>query len=123
MKASVLKVLFLLVLVVLVLSACGPRAEFAQLPDTLKADITALVLVVVSWLVAKLITLIPPLRFLAEFQVPLAMAIAAQVIGYIETATPDAYAAVVILALQLVLAVLALIFTAAQLKAKGYRLL
>ena len=117
----------LMALSVFVLSACGlaagAQSQFVQLPDTLKVDITALVVVAVSWLFARLIALAPPLRFLNEFRLPLAMAIASQLIGLVETATPDAYGNVVILALQLVLAVVSLFLVANQLKAKGYRAL
>ena len=118
--------LFPLVAMVLVfiLSACSAvaaRAQFVQLPDPLKADITAVVVFVVSMAIAKLILLIPYLKFLDEFSVPLGMAIASQLIGLIERATPDAYGNVVILALQLVLAVLALFLAGEKLKAKGYK--
>lgn len=118
-------VLFVAMMLMVFLSACAPvagvRAQFVQLPDTLKADITALVVFVVSWLFMKLIELIPALSFLEEFRVPLALAVASQLIGLIQTATPDAYANVVILALQLGLAILALFLGAGQLKARGVK--
>jgi hypothetical protein len=116
----------LLVLAVLgvFLSACSPiRSGFVALPDTLKADITAVVLVAFSWLLAKLIAMVPAFKFLEEFRVPLALAIASQLIGFIETATPDAFGNVVIIALQLVLAILALVFAGDRLKKQGYKFL
>ena len=110
------------VLMTLVLAACAPAVQrVVDLPDTLEADITALVLFGVSWVFVQLVTLVPFLKFLDDFKVPLSMAISAQLIGLIETSVPDAYGAVVILALQLILAVVALFLTAEKLKARGVR--
>jgi hypothetical protein len=110
---------------VLFLSACSAVAGAAQgvvdLPDTLEANITALVLVGVSWLFVQVVTLLPFLAFLNDFKVPLAMGIATQLIGLIEGAVPDAYGAVAILAIQLILAVVALFLTAEKLKARGVK--
>lgn len=119
-----IRLLVLASLVTLVLSACAPqglRASFVQLPDTLKADITALVLVIVSWLFMKLLELVPALKFLEEFRVPLAMALASQLIGLIEVGVPDAYGQVAIIAIQLILAVVALFLGAQKLKDRGVK--
>lgn len=116
--------LAVLLLGAFVLSACAPQglqATFVQLPPTLKADITALVIFLVSWLFLKLVELVPALKFLEEFRVPLAMALAAQLIGLIEVSVPDAYGSVAILAIQLILAVVALFLGAEKLKARGIR--
>lgn len=111
--------------VAFLLSACSPVAGVVQsvvdLPDTVEANITALVLFGVSWLFVQLITLVPFLKFLDEFKVPLSMGIAAQLIGFIESAVPDAYGAVAILAIQLLLAVVALFLTAEKLRARGVK--
>lgn len=111
-------------LAVIVLSACAPqglRASFVELPGTVKADITALVIFIISWLFMKLVELVPALKFLEEFRVPLAMALASQLIGLIEVGVPDAYGAVAILAIQLILALVALFLGAQKLKDRGVR--
>lgn len=121
MKKSILFV-FLAVLMALVLAACAPAVQrVVDLPDTLEADIMAVVLFGVSWVFVQLVTLVPFLKFLDDFKVPLSMAISAQLIGLIEANVPDAYGAVVILALQLILAVVALFLTAEKLKARGVK--
>lgn len=118
-----LLVLFNALLAVLILSACTPaRAGFVALPDDVRAGIGAVVLVVVSWVLAKLITLVPFLAFLEEFRVPLASAIAFALVDFIQNAVPDAYGSVAVLALQLVLAVLALFLTFDKLRLRGNRL-
>lgn len=112
--------LIVLVLGVFVLAACSNQGA-VDIPGEVEANILGVVLLAVSWVLAKLIALWAPLRFLEEFRVPLAMAIGSQLIGFIETATPDAYGAVVILVIQLILAILALFLTAEKLRARGYR--
>lgn len=120
---KVLRLLVLVLLAVLLLSACSASvAGFVQLPDDVRAGIGAVILVVVSWALAKLITLVPFLKFLDEFRVPLASAIAFELVNVIQNAVPDAYGTVAILALKLVLAVLALFLTFEKLQKKGYRL-
>ena len=116
--------LFVLALfAVFALSACAPTiAGFVQLPEDVRAGIGAVVLVAVSWALAKLISLWKPLAFLEEFRVPLASAIAFALVDAIQNAVPDAYGSVAILALQLVLAVLALFLTFERFRQKGYRL-
>jgi hypothetical protein len=79
------------------------------------------VLVAVSWLFVKIIALWAPLKFLDQFRLPLAMALSAELIGWIQNAVPDAYGAVAVLALQLVLAVLALFITFDKLRERGAR--
>lgn len=97
---------------VFLLSACtsaqGLTQGFVELPGGVKAGITAAVLVVVTFGFMKLITLVPFLQFLEPFREPLAMAIAAEIITYVQNITPDAYGTVVILGIQLILAILAL---------------
>ena len=113
----------LLVVLVFVLSACAPAvAGFVELPDDVRVGIGSVVLVAVSWLLARLIVLIPPLAFLDQFRIPLAAAIAFQLVTLIQNAVPDAYGPVSILALKFVLAVLALFLTFDRLRLKGYRL-
>jgi hypothetical protein len=104
---KLLRLLPLILFAALALTACSGQG-FVQLPDTVQAGITAVILWAVSWLFVQLITLVPWLAFLDEFKTPLAMAIAAALIGWIQNAVPDAYGAVAILAIQLVLAILAL---------------
>lgn len=115
--------LLIVLLGVFVLSACAPvRNGFVSLPDDVKTGIGSLVLVAVSWLFARLITLIPWLAFLDEYRVPFAMGIAMALVNYIQNAVPDAFGDIAVLALKLVLAVLALFLTFEKLKQKQYRL-
>lgn len=109
----------LTILLALLLTSCSSvRQGFVQLPDGVQRSITVLVLVAVSFAFAKLIALVPFLKFLEEFREPLALAISAALIGWIQNAVPDVYGTVAILAIQLVLAILALFGVANQLKAK-----
>ncbi len=117
--AVVLAVLFLL-------SACSPVAGlqgFVTLPADVRVGITALVVAVVAFTFAKVISLVPFLSFLESFREPVALATAATLIGWIESAVPDAYAQVAILAIQLLLAVLAVLGVFNVLKARGVRYL
>lgn len=114
--------LFVLVLLVFLLSACAPAAaQFVELPEDVRVNIGAVVLVAVSWVLARLIALIPWLAFLDDFRVPLAAAIATQLIDLFQNAVPDAYGDVAVLAVKLVLAVLALFLTFSRLKERGFR--
>lgn len=117
--------LFLVVMTGFMLSACAPVAGAVQgvvdLPDPLEANITALILVVVSWVIAQLIVLVPFLRFLEDFKTPLALGISAQLIAFVEQAVPDAYGAAAILAIQLLLVVVGLFMTAETLRLRGVR--
>lgn len=113
-----------ILLLAFLLVSCAPVPAlqgFAPLPDTVKVGITAVVLFVVSFFLAKLLALVPFLKFLEEFREPLALAIAAALIGWIESAVPDAYAQVAVIALQLILAVLALFGIGTTLKNKGVK--
>lgn len=118
---------FLLIAMVSVflLSACsaaqGAANQFVELPSDVKAGITAVVLVAVSFVFAKLLTLIPQLEFLEPFREPIALAIAVELIRVIQVAVPDAYGTVAILALQLVLAVLAVFGFFNVLKERGVK--
>ena len=82
-------------------------ARLVALPDPVKAGITAVVVYVVSLLFANLLALLPFLAAFAEFVQPAAVIIAMALIGWIEKAVPDAFGAVAVLAVQLVLALLA----------------
>lgn len=94
-------------------------AYFVSLPDGVKVGITAVVLAVVSFLLAKLIALVPFLKFLEAYRESLAMGIAIALIEAIQNAVPDAYAPIAVLALELVLAVLALLGVGNQMKRQG----
>ncbi len=125
--SSVIVARFVVVLVFLMLflTACAPAAQgFVELPERVSTGIVAVVLVGVSFVFAKLIAMVPFLKFLENFREPLGLAIAWQLIGFIQNIVPDAYGAVAIIALQLILAVLAL-FTAAQklreMRVRGFR--
>lgn len=93
---------------------------FVALPEDVKIGIAAVVLWLVSFVFAKLIALVPFLKFLEEFREPLALAIAAAAIGWLENALPTGMDNVAILAVQLVLAVLAALGVSAVFKKRGY---
>ena len=116
------KSLFVFVLFVLLLTACSPAVQgFVELPGDAKAGITAVVLVAVSFFFVKLITLFSFLQFLEPFREPLALAISAELIGWVQNAVPDAYGAVAILAIQLLLAILAVFGFFNVLKTRGVK--
>lgn len=121
-----LKFLFLAV-VFLSLAACAPAAlairPVIALPDPLKVSITGVVVWIVAWLFAKLVVALPWIGpYLEPYKEPLSMLIAASLIGFIEASVPDAYGAVAVAAIELVLVILALFGIGKTLKAKGYRL-
>ena len=92
---------------------------FVALPDSVKVGITAIVLWLVSIVITNLILLVPFLVFLEDFKQPLSLALAAALIAVIEKAIPDAYARVAVIAIQLVLAILAMFGIGAVLAAHG----
>jgi hypothetical protein len=94
---------------------------FVSLPDPIKVSITAVIVWLVSWGITQLVTLVPFLKFLEDFKQPLALAIAAALIGALEAAVPDAYAGVAVAAIQLVLVILALFGVGTALKERGAR--
>lgn len=118
-----MKRLFVLAMLICVfLVGCAPAAQgFVELPGDVKAGITAFLLVVVSWIFARLIVLVPFLKFLEQFREPLALAISVELINLIQNAVPDAFGAVAVLALQLILAVLALYMTFFKLRDMGVK--
>ena len=94
---------------------------FVALPDDVKIGIAAVILWLVSFVFSQLIALVPFLKFLEEFREPLALAIAAALIGWLENALPTGLDNIAILAIQLVLAVLAAFGVSAVFKKRGYR--
>ena len=94
-------------------------SRFVALPDTVKAGITAVVVFVVAALFTNLILLVPFLSFLLPFQMPIALALAAALIGWLERIIPDAWGSVATIAIQLVLALLALFGVGQTLTAMG----
>jgi hypothetical protein len=116
------KFLSLFVLAAVLLAACAPASQgFVALPDGVRLGITAVVVWVVSFFLAKLIALVPFLSFLEEFREPLALAIAAALIGWIENIVPDAYGAIAVIAIQLILAILAFFGVGNVLKKRGVK--
>jgi len=82
-------------------------APVIALPEPIKAGIVAVVLYLISFLLANLILLLPWLAFLDPFKIQIAIGAAMALIAYIQNVVPDMYENVVIAALQLVLAILA----------------
>lgn len=121
-----MKKIFVLVALAFVLTSCAPltatQQGFVELPSDAKAGITALVVMAVAWIFAKLIALIPYLKFLEQFREPLSLAIAAELISLIQNAVPDAYGNAAVLAIQLALEIIALYLVFGKLKERGFRL-
>lgn len=92
-------------------------SRLVALPDPVKAGITAVVVYVLSLGFANLLALLPFLAAFAQFVQPAAVIIAMALIGWIEKAVPDAFGKVAVLAVQLILALLAVYGIGAQLTA------
>ena len=95
---------------------------FVALPDPVKISMTGVIVWIVSWLFAQLITMVPWLSFLEQFKEPLALSIAAALIGWLENAVPDAYGGIAVAGIQLLLVILAFFGVGNGLKARGVRL-
>lgn len=123
MFAKRLRLVFLMLVLVLGLAACAPAAHpFVELPEDVRVGLGAVVLALVSWVLVRVVTLFPWLKFLEEYRLPVAAGLAAVLVDFLQNAVPDAYGRVAILALQLILAVLALFITFERLRQKGNRL-
>jgi hypothetical protein len=94
-------------------------ARFVNLPDPVKAGITAVILYAVSFLFANLIVLVPFLAFLSAFVQPIAISVSIALIAWIQNAIPDAFGAVAIKAAELILALLAVYGVGVELAARG----
>lgn len=81
---------------------------FVDLPQNVETGITAVITFGVAWIFTKLILLVPFLAFLKQFETPLALAISAQFIAFVEKMVPDAYGGVAITGIVFLLAILAL---------------
>ena len=122
LKLSLFVVALALLGAVVALVSSAPIAEFVDLPQDVEQGIGLVLLAVVSWLFAKLISLIPWLAFLDQFRIPFAAAIALELINLIELNVPDAFGDVAILTIKLVLAILAIFIAFEQLRKRGFRL-
>lgn len=105
-----LKFLFVSLLASFALAACAPAIQgVVSLPNPLKVAITGVVVWIVAWVFAKIVVLIPWVGPILEpYKEPLALLIAASLIGFIEATVPDAYGAVAVAAIELLLVILAL---------------
>jgi hypothetical protein len=92
---------------------------FVDLPGQVESGITSAVIWGISWLFVQLLTLIPLLKFLDEFKLPLSMAVSAQLIAWIERVVPDAFGGVAIAGIIFVLAILALFGVGEVLRQRG----
>jgi hypothetical protein len=125
MKRNPWQVFLVLLAFALFLAACsagqGAVQGFVELPDDTKVRLTALVVAAVAFLFAKLIELVPGLKFLEEFRVPVSLAFAAELINLLQNAVPDAYGAVAVAAVQLFLELVAVVLVFAKLKERGIK--
>lgn len=96
---------------------------FVELPESTVNGIGLVVLLVVSWLLSGLITLVPWLAFLDQFRIPLASAVALALVNAIQVATPDLYGPGVIMIINFILWVIGLFITFEKFKARGSTLL
>jgi len=94
---------------------------FVDLDDNVELGITGVVVWLVSWFVAQLIFMLPFLKFLEDFKQPLALALAAQLIAFIEHSVPDAFGGIAVAGVVLLLAVLAYFKIGEALTARGVR--
>lgn len=125
---KILKVVFCLVVAMVagvLVAGCSPAngavQGFVELPVETKARITAAVVAVGAFFFLKLVELVPQLKFLEEFRLPLSLAVAAELINLIQNAVPDAYGALAVAAITLVLELLALVLVFVKLKENGVR--
>lgn len=109
-----LNVLFTLVLLALVLSACASQAavhRFVQLPDVLQQAIYALAVFVVGWVFAQVGAVLPWfVKLFGQYADEIAFALAGAVVTWLQSLLnliPPAWEGVGNLALALVVAVLA----------------
>lgn len=114
--------LFVLILAVLLLSACSPAVQgFVELPDGIKVRLTAMIVATVAFFFLKLVELWPPLKFLEQFRLPFSLALAAELINLIQNSVPDMYAGVAVAAITLVLEIVALVLVYVKLKELNFR--
>ena len=90
---------------------------FVELPDLVKAGVTAAVVSVASLLFANLLALLPFLAPFAQFVAPAAAIIAAALIAYVQRIVPDAFGAVAVKAVEIVLLLLSMYGIGVQLTA------
>ena len=113
-----LKSVSLILLLALVLTACTAQG-FVSLPDDVVLGINAVAVLLFGYGIAYVIALVPFLSFLKDFQVPLAAAISAQVIQFLQVSIPDQFGAVAVHALRALLALIAIYTAAKQLNRQG----
>ena len=94
--------------------------KFVDLPEAVELGIAAVVSFVVAVIFSNLIALVPFLAFLAQFQLPLALALSVALVKWLENALPSNYPNISIIAIQLVLAVLAAFGVGAEVVAQGF---
>lgn len=98
-------------------------AWFVELPSDVQAQIGALVLLAVSFLLTQLVLKIPFLAFLLVYKNAIAAALAAGLIMYIQNYSPDKFGVVIVLAIRLVLALIGLVIVIPVFKAIKNKLL
>lgn len=113
-----LKHLFLVLVIVLALTACTAQG-FVSFPDDVVLGINALAVLLFGYGIAYLIALVPFLSFLRDFQVPLASAVSVQIISFLQNAIPDQFGSVAIHGLRALLALVAIYTAAKQLERQG----
>lgn len=105
----IFSVLLMLFVGVFLLSACAAQG-FVQLPEDVTSGISMVVALAVSWVFARLILLIPFLKFLEPYRTPLTLAVSAEVIVLIQNAIPTGYDDVAATGFRFLLAIFAVVF-------------
>jgi hypothetical protein len=83
--------------------------RFIELPDSVKAGVTAVVVFAFGWVFAQIVLLVPFLAWLAPYIPGLAAGAAAALIALLQNRIPDEYGEIAIQVIKLVLMVLAVL--------------
>lgn len=118
-KTSFLKILAVVLLISLALSACTANA--INLPEKQVTAITLLIVGAVSYLFTKAVTLLPFLKFLDPYREPVALALAAYLINLLEESIPAQFEDVTVATITLILAILSLFGFFQVFRAKGFK--
>ena len=115
---KVFSIVVLLAIVALALTACTAQG-FVGLPDDVQTGINMVAVLLIGYAFAYVVALVPFLSFLEQFKLPLAAAVSAQLISFLQVSVPDQYGDIAIHGLRLLLAVVALLMAGVQLKRQG----
>ncbi len=119
MKKKFLLMFVLMFLLAFALTACVAQG-FVSLPDDVVKGINLVILAAVSYAIAYIVVLVPFLSFLEQFRLPLAGAIAVQLIDVLQVAIPDQYGTFAIYVLRAILSLVVVVRVAVLFRRSGY---